>query len=245
MIYVFIVNLIVGILVGMSGIAGFLLPIFYISIMKLNITESLSLSFMAFIVSGILGSINYYRSKLLNLNVAIIISIGSFFASIIGVKVNLLIPEQIMQVILYLVVLFSGLSILLRKDKVKDKDANYNKIGLVIIGFITGFICSVSGAGGPIIVLPILLMMNIEVHEAVAVSLFNSIFIGIPAAVGYFLNSQRNVVLEIIPFALVAHGIGVYIGSKNGSRINQKILKNAIAIFSICIAIYKIIGVII
>lgn len=240
MILVGIVNLIVGLLVGVSGIAGFLLPIFYISVMGLNTAEALALSFSAFIVSGVLGSINYYKEKLLNIKTALIISVGSFAASFLGVKANLLIPEQIMQKVLYIVVLLSGLSILLRKNKDRGGSSTHNILILTAIGFVTGFICSISGAGGPILILPILIMLGIEVHESVAIALFNSIFIGIPAASGYMLNSDLELIKPILPAAIIFHGIGVLIGSKSGSKINQDLLKKSVAVFSILIAVYKL-----
>lgn len=124
MILVFIVNLVVGLLVGVSGIAGFLLPIFYIGVVNLQPVEALALSFSAFIVSGTLGSLNYHKKNLLDVRTSIIISIGSVFASILGVKANLLIPATTMQTILYTVVLLSGLSILLRKNKEREKNLN-------------------------------------------------------------------------------------------------------------------------
>lgn len=240
MILVGIVNLIVGLLVGVCGIAGFLLPIFYVSVMGLNTAEALALSFSAFIVSGALGSINYYKEKLLDIKTAMIISAGSFAASFLGVKANLLIPEHVMQKVLYIVVLLSGLSILLRKNKDRGESSTHNILILTAIGFVTGFICSISGAGGPILVLPILIMLGIEVHESVAIALFNSIFIGIPAASGYMLHSDLELIKPILPAAIIFHGIGVLIGSKSGSKINQDLLKKSVAVFSILIAVYKL-----
>lgn len=209
--------------------------------LHLGTVEALALSFAAFIVSGVLGSFNYYRHRLLNLKLASILSIGSFLASFLGVKANLLIPENLMRIILYCVVLLSGIMILFRKDTAKVQRKTPGNATLISIGFVTGFICAVTGAGGPIIVLPILIMLGIPAHEAVAISLFNSIFIGIPSATGYIMNSDLKIIGAIIPVALVAHGVGVYIGSKNGQRLNQKILKQAVAIFSILIAVFKLV----
>ncbi|MFC6169627.1 sulfite exporter TauE/SafE family protein [Loigolactobacillus jiayinensis] len=241
MILVFLINLIVGALVGVSGIAGFLLPIFYISVLHLDTSEALAMSFAAFIVSGVFGSFNYARKKLLNFKLAGVMSIGSFLASFLGVKANLLISPRIVMLILYGVVFFAGLSILFRKDKPRT-DSHYNQPLLVVIGFVTGFICAVTGAGGPIIVLPILIILGIEVHEAVGIALFNSIFIGIPAVIGYLNHSNSQAILWLLPVALIAHGIGVWFGSRNGDRVNQRLLKSAIAIFSISIAAYKLLG---
>ena len=75
------------------------------------------ISFAAFLISGILGSVNYYKSGNLDLKTAGVLSAGSFVGTLAGVKINLLIPADTMKIILYLVVLLSGISILLRKDK--------------------------------------------------------------------------------------------------------------------------------
>ena len=46
-------NLVVGAFVGLTGVAGFLLPITYTSLLGLGTTEGLALSFGAFILSGL------------------------------------------------------------------------------------------------------------------------------------------------------------------------------------------------
>ena len=55
-------NLIVGVFVGLCGVAGFLLPMFYTAALKMSVPEGLALSFAAFIVSGVLGSVNYKKA---------------------------------------------------------------------------------------------------------------------------------------------------------------------------------------
>lgn len=237
MILVFAANFIVGILLGLSSVAGFLLPIFYISIRNLNTTEALALSFFAFVISGIIGSINFYKYGFLKLSPGLWISIGSIMGSVLGVSLNLLISESTVKFILYLVVLLSGLSILFRKNSERDIAPIENKVGLIFIGLVTGVLCSLSGAGGPILVLPILILLGFKVHVGVAIALFNSIFIGIPAFIGYFINSNTDLIIHYIPIIIISHGIGVYIGSKYSKKINQTLLKKTIAIFSIVIAI--------
>ena len=46
--------------------------------------------------------------------------------------------------------------------------------------------------------------------------------------------------LPVMGAALVFHGIGVVYGSRNAVRINQNLLKKGIAVFSILIAIWKL-----
>lgn len=185
-------NLIVGVLVGLCGVAGFLLPLVYTGPLGMEITEGLALSFGAFILSGILGSVNYRKAGNLDIPFGIRLSAGSLAGAILGVKLNLIIPENAVKTLLYLVVLLSGISILLRKDKPgqdarspsKEDQISRNLPAALALGFFTGAICSMSGAGGPVLVMPILVVLGVEVRTAVGVALFNSIFIGIPACIG-------------------------------------------------------------
>ena len=150
------------------------------------------ISFAAFLISGILGSVNYYKSGNLDLKTAGVLSAGSFVGALAGVKINLLIPADTMKIILYLIVLLSGISILLRKDKPgnKEKKAVQSVPFYLVLGAVTGAVCAAFGAGGPVL--------------------------------------------------LVAHGIGVFAGSKNATKSNQTLLKRIVAVASIAIACIKL-----
>ena len=156
---------------------------------------------------------------------------------------NLLIPEGTMKIILYLVALLFGISILLRKDKENTGDAKKkrNQVFFLVLGIVTGAICAASGAGGPVLVMPILTLLGIPAHTAVGISLFDSIFIALPAAIGYLHAAAGNKeVFVLLPILLIAHGIGVFVGSKNATKINQKLLKQIVAVASIAIACIKL-----
>ena len=238
-------NLVVGAFVGLTGVAGFLLPIVYTSPLGMGVTEGLALSFAAFIVSGALGSVNYNKAGNLDIPFGIRLSLGSLAGAVLGVKLNLIIPESTVKVILYVVVLLSGISILLRKDKSQEESCRAYVISdhlaaTLILGFVTGAVCSLSGAGGPVLVMPLLVVLGIGIRTAVGVALFNSVFIGIPACIGYMMQCSVKDLLPVMAAALVFHGIGVVYGSRNAVKINQILLKKGIAVFSILIAIWKL-----
>lgn len=133
-------NFLIGGMIGLTGIAGFLLPMLYSGFLGMSSAQGLALSFFAFLISGILGAYNYYRAKNLNLKLAVWISMGSFVGAVGGVRLNLLMEEGIVKKILYLVVLLSGISILLRKDEKeeKKKPARTKDDSLVLAGFWSG-----------------------------------------------------------------------------------------------------------
>lgn len=239
-------NIIVGTLVGISGIAGFLLPIIFVGYLKLNLSTALALSFASFLTSGIIGAYRYNKSGNLNIFFGIIVSIGSFIGSILGVQLNSMISLETAKLFLYLVVLCSGLSILIRQNKENnngDSKLLNNKLFIIFFGIITGTICSLSGAGGPILVMPILVSLGMSIRIAIAVSLFDSIFIALPACIGYILHArnENNIFLFLI-ISILFQTIGVLIGTKYSTKVNVDILKKCVAIFSILIAIYMILG---
>lgn len=240
-------NLVVGALVGLTGVAGFLLPMLYTGGLGLGVPESLSLSFSAFVVSGLLGAWNYKKAGNLDVSFGIRLSMGSLAGAILGVRLNLIIPEEQVKMLLYLVVLLSGISILLRKEKPEAEEGNKKAYlisehlgATLLLGFLTGVICSLSGAGGPVLVMPLLTVLGIPIRTAVGVSLFNSVFIGVPACIGYMTQCSVINLIPAMTAALLAHGAGVYAGSKNAVRINQSVLKKGIAIFSIMTAVWKL-----
>lgn len=234
---------IVGLLIGWSGIAGFLLPIFFVGYLNMPIMSALAISFFCFLISGVLGSIGYYKKGSLPIKISLVIGCGSFIGSIVGVYLNKLLPSNVVTILLYVVVFCSGISILLRKNKKgpefsEKKDLN-NYI-IFALGIVTGAICSFSGAGGPILVMPLLIVLGVNTRSAIGIALFDSIFIALPAIIGYMTKSTIDNLALMLIVCGASHAVGILLGSLSAHKIPQKVLKASVAVFSICISIYKI-----
>lgn len=240
---VILANLLVGGMIGLTGIAGFLLPMLYSGFMGMPAAQGMALSFFAFLISGVLGSWNYYKAKNLDVRLGLLISAGSLAGAAMGVWLNLMIDESVVKKILYLVVLASGISILLRKDKERGREESLQLPAgvMVAFGFVTGAVCALSGAGGPILVMPLLVVMGVSVKTAVGVALFNSIFIAIPSCIGYSMQCEPETFITLLAVSMVSHGVGVWAGSRNAGILRPEPLKKGVAVFSICIAIFKLI----
>lgn len=262
----FLGNFVVGGLIGICGIAGFLLPMMYAGLLGFPVGQSLALSFLAFFVSGAIGSYNFHKQGNLDIRFSLVIGAGSFVGGLLGVKLNALVTPFQAKILLYLVVLLSGLSILLRREKTgKDGKAGSagnagnaagtaalsghsvptdgllgSRVFVVLFGFVTGAICSLSGAGGPVLVMPLLVALGMPVHMSIGIALFDSVFIALPACAGYMMQCDLSQIGMLILITMVAHGAGVVLGSSNAHKIKQKPLKMGVAVFSICLSIYMI-----
>lgn len=258
-------NMAVGGCIGICGIAGFLLPMLYTGGLGFDVTYALALSFLAFLVSGIIGSFNYYKAGNLEVRMSLKLGIGSLIGAIAGVFLQSMIEKSTAKTILYLVVLFSGASILIRmwNEKRKADSVSAKKVisdgknsassnpshpksiadhmgFLIFLGITTGAICSLSGAGGPVLVMPLLVACGVSARIAVGVALFDSVFIAIPACIGYLSRITWTEVLGLLVLIVLTHGIGVWLGSRFAGKVPVQGLKIFVAVFSVCIAIYML-----
>ncbi|SCZ80064.1 sulfite exporter TauE/SafE family protein [Acidaminobacter hydrogenoformans] len=241
---ILLINLVVGILIGISGIAGFLIPITLNGFLGMPLTEALALSFISFLTSGILGALAYMKQGHLDFGIATPLCIGSLFGAFAGVQLNLIIPVDIAKILLYSVVLFSGISLIVRRQKDNEGKvaSNYlrNKGVLIIMGFATAAICSLTGAGGPVLMVPLLASLGVNLRMAVGISLLDSIAIALPAFIGYFGNSNLDNMMLLAVVSVAAHGVGVLAGANFSGKINLKSLKYIVAGLAISSSCYML-----
>lgn len=230
----------VGLLIGWTGVAGFLLPMFFAACWTLEISQVLAICFLCFAVSGVIGSLNYKRAGNLPLRPALYLSAGSLLGALLGAMLNQYIPAETVKLLLYAVVLLSGSSILLRKEK-KDAPAAMpvpRFFPLAALGLVTGLICALSGAGGPVLVMPLLVVLGFPAHAAVGVALFDSIFIALPAVGVYWMQGAPP--LGVLALCAAAHAVGVLVGSGTARYVPGPLLKKVVGVCSVAIALYML-----
>ncbi|MDO5409406.1 MAG: sulfite exporter TauE/SafE family protein [Lachnospiraceae bacterium] len=247
-------NGIVGCCIGICGIAGFLLPMLYTGFLDFSVDQALAYSFLAFLISGILGSVNYKKAGNLDVPLSVKLGIGSLLGAVGGVFLQAMITQKTAKALLYLVVLFSGISILIRLWKERKQAKDRKTAGksrkaltdhlwfLLLLGIVTGAICSLSGAGGPVLVMPLLIIFGVPARAAVGVALFDSVFIAVPACIGYLSRIDMGEALWMLLLIAVTHGIGVLIGSKNADRVPVNALKWFVGIFSVILSLFMLLG---
>ena len=245
-----IANAGIGWCIGICGIAGFLLPMLYTGALGYDVTTALAMSFLAFFISGIIGAGNYHRAGNLDVSLSLRLGIGSLIGAVIGVLLQSMIEKTAAKILLYLVVFFSGASILLRlrNEKKKKPSGAYEEESpglkltdrlpfLLFLGITTGTICSLSGAGGPVLVMPLLVAFGVTARAAVGIALFDSVFIAVPACIGYLAQIRWSEFLPLLLLIAVTHGGGVWLGSRMAGKIPVQGLKLFVAVFSICISV--------
>ena len=244
-ILIYLANAIVGFIVGACGISGFLLPMFYAGFTSFTIGESLTLSYWAFLLSGVLAMVGCKEGISREKGTLGFLCIASAIGAVFGVKLNSFISPQNVKVILYVVVLLAGISIIIMGRKKKEKHDERSKlldskVFMFVFGLVTATVCAIGGSGGPILVMPLLAALGMEVHVAMAVGLLDSLFVSVPAFVGYIRGVDVHSLLMYMVMIVFSYGLFTLIGRKFSSRVPSAPLKKAVGIFSVIIAIYML-----
>lgn len=142
-------------------------------------------------------------------------------------------------------ILFAGLSILLKKNKEQDQVRQSTLLNrpilVMLIGFVTATICALTGAGGPILLVPILVSLGVNIRVAVGIGLLNSIVIAFPSIFGYFAHANVQALSPLIIASLIGTAIGIITGSRLANKVPIPQLKIGIALLTILSSIYMLI----
>ena len=187
------------------------------------------------VVTG--NSINFLRTKNINLNILIPYLIGSVPFAFFGASIS--IDKNLFEILLFFILILAGIFLLVESKSFNKKDVIVKKIPLVLsilIGSIVGFMSGLVGIGGGIFLSPILFLMKAGYpkHITSTASLFilvNSIF-----GIGGQLTKDIvfNEFLNYWPLF-----IAVLIGGQIGSFLNIKFLSNKIlALLTACLVIF-------
>nr|WP_295753054.1 sulfite exporter TauE/SafE family protein [uncultured Oscillibacter sp.] len=166
-------------------------------------------------------------------------------SDLLGAALGGLLAAETVKVVLYVVVLLSGAAIAIRElrpQKGPDKESSFPKpLPLLALGFATALLCALSGAGGPVLVMPLLVAMGVPAKMAVGVALLDSVFIALPAIAVYASRCETlSGLAPVLLAAVLGHAAGVFAGSVTAAHVPQSLLKRGVAIFSICFSLFML-----
>jgi uncharacterized membrane protein YfcA len=189
------------------------------------------------IAAGLLGSIAYTRSGELlthqNQRLAAVLSVTSVLGALIGVRVNAVIPERVFGVILGGLVMLIGVLVWYREETVTDTGYTIDpgsRAGLTVAGVVgasVGVPAGLLGIGGPVLAVPLLMILGVPLLAAVAVAQVQSVVIAGAATVGYLV--QGTVSVPLVVAIGVPELVGIIIGWRVAQTVNPTRLKHALA----------------
>ena len=174
------------------------------------------------VVTG--NSINFIRTKNINLNLLTPYLIGSVPFAFFGASIS--INKDLFEILLFVILLIAGIFLLVEsKSFNKDQVAirQVSKILSIFIGSIIGFVSGLVGIGGGIFLSPILFLL--KAGDPKHITSTASLFILINSIFGVAGQLTKDIVLNQF-FNYWPLFIAVLIGGQIGSFLNIKFLSN-------------------
>jgi uncharacterized protein len=213
------VALVVGFFTGAVGPGGILLIPAFAILGGLDIHEASATTLFVFLFTGVLGTWLFYRKGHVYWRITLPVCIGSVAFSYLGALVNARVESRPLTIIIAGVIVFSGAYLLLpaRRAEGRYRDARgaSEQALLLAVGSLSGFGSGLSGAGGAVFAVPLMLIFGFMPLAAIGTSQVLQIVVAASGTVG---NLQHGFV-DFVSAAWVA--VFALIGVAVGARTTQ------------------------
>jgi len=209
------IGLFSGFMSGMFGIGGGSVRIPLLNLAGLPLLSAFAINLFVIPFSSSVGAIS--QRKNIDKRIALYIIIGGTLGSITGAFLTGLIPTLLLAIIFVVTAIITVLGIYLDRiipnlaQKISPGSSNM-VAGSLFLNLITGM----RGGSGGSLFPPFLRTMRLDIHRAIATSLFVTIFTAIAAVIVYWHRG------DIVWLPAISVLIGSMIGARIGSRISLK-----------------------
>ena len=222
-----LIGLLTGTLIGTVGVGGILLTPLLIFFVGTDLHVAQATSSFSFLFTGIVGGIIYAKQKSIAWVHVLWISIGIIPSTLLGAKVNTLLSGKALTLILAALIVFSGTNALSKRGKDANTLPPLNKAALILIGISVGFGSSLTGTGGPVLLVPILFLLQFMPLAAVGISQAIQLPIAIFATIGFILYGRIDFSLGIT--LGMVQSLGVIFGGKIAHSLPHEKLRVVVA----------------
>ena len=203
-----------------------------------------------FIGTGLVGSIAYLRSGELSgpgvRRAALVLSAASVVGAFLGAQLNTILDARLFGMLLGGFVLLTGLILVVRQRmglasaEEFELDSTKGLVAMGGVGLAVGLPGGLLGVGGPVLAVPIMVVLGVPMLVGVALAQVQSIFISAFATFGYALHGAIDWTLALLV------GIPLLIGTIAGwflaQRIDPNRLKIGLALVLVALGVYLLVG---
>ncbi len=235
LIYGSVSGFVLGLIGAGSGLVGIPMLVY---ILKVPIHDAISISLIATAVMTYCYLIKSLKHKLVRWDYALNISLVGIIFAPIGARVAFFFSQRDLKIVFSILMLLAS-HLIWRRTRADFLEIvgsripkEYNIVCLSLTGAIAGFLSGISGIGGSIIVMPILLLvMNLNMRRAAATTIFTGASFTTFGAISH-ITLNKNIDWSIASLYIAGGAIGVILGFILALKVDEKKLKRKFAILS-------------
>ena len=218
--------LIAGVLIGAVGIGGVLVVPALTDAAGLAIERAIAASMFGFLLTGMLAVVLQWRT-LRAASGAWLLNLAALIGAVSGALVLDLIPDLGIRLFIAVLAIVSGEHALVGRTCAQAEPSPLSRIAVSIIGFIVGCGSALSGTGGPVMLMPILMALRVPIVDAIAMSQLIQVPIALSATGVNAAHGRIDLLVALAVGALLV--MGALAGSRITSRVDPVLLKRIVA----------------
>ena len=222
-----VIGLLVGVLIGCIGVGGVLLVPALAYVAGIDIHIAIASCMLSYVFSGLVGGIAFARKGSVPWSLAGWLFAGAMPGAFAGAAAVALVPGRVLEFLIATLVLLAGVQALAKRAGDGDARDTIGRWKLAGIGVFTGVGSAMSGTGGPLILVPILVWMRVPVLTAVGLSQVVQLPIATLATVGNLRYGEVDLTLGLTIAVLLMAGVTV--GARLAHRLPSASLRRIVA----------------
>lgn len=222
------IGLVVGILIGCIGIGGVLLVPSLTYVGGMDVHVAIASCMLSYLFSGAVGALEYARRGTIRWSMSGWLCLGAMPGAYLGALTVSVLSGRLLELLIGVLIVLSGVHALLRRPEPEGSGAALGGAALALVGGVTGFGSAMSGTGGPLILVPILVWLGTPVLTAVGLSQVIQLPVAALATAGNVAHGQVDVLVGGGVAALLV--AGVVLGARLAHRVPSSTLRRAVAV---------------
>lgn len=236
------VALIVGALIGTVGVGGILLIPALNMFAGLSTHASMATALFSFIFTGILGTWLYQRHGTIQWGITVPVCAGGLVSGYAGAMANAAVPAAALNLLLAGVIIFAGFYALFpaKGGTIVYERGNTKQLCLlIVIGCVVGFGSGLTGVGGPVLSVPLMVIIGFHPLTAIATSQVIQITAALSGSMGNLSNGLIN--FQLAWWITLVELAGVALGVRLAHAVPSAVLKKMVS--GVCILVGGFIAV--
>ena len=219
---------IIGFIMGAVGIGGILLIVPLTLIAGLEIHQASATLLLTFVFTGIYSVWLFQRRGTIDWRLGVPACVGALVFSFVGAMANARVDATTLSIVIALIIAFAGAYVLfprlVRPGHKRVEGSKGNIVTLLVIGAVSGFGSGISGAGGPLFSVPIMLIAGFAPLTAIGTGMVLQVVSAASGTVGNLLFGSIDFYYAAL--ITVFELIGVSFGVRFAHSTNAAVLRN-------------------
>lgn len=233
-----VLSVFVGVLIGGVGIGGVLLVPMLTYLLGLDIHTAIAAAMFSYLFSGAVGGLVYARRKSIQWKAAFWLFAGAALGAFLGAYLSSATSARGLELFIAILIVLAGANALRSSGDGKFRERPLPPAALMAIGGVTGIGSALSGTGGPLVLVPLLVFLRLPALTAVGLSQVIQVPIAASATLGNVLYGNVDMVIG----AAIAAGLmlGVAGGARLAHFVSQEILQRGVAGVLVAVGLFMI-----